>query len=717
MRDRSRRGDEGSDSGSVAQRAPGKRTLSAQLARRGEAAATPGDIAQATVDGKGAGAAVPSEVRTVAESHLGADVSAARVHGDDQARAGADALGARAFAYGTDIFLGSGESDRDVGLMAHELTHVVQQGGASPAPMAKLDVGAADTPAEREADAVGAAAAAGPRSRGAIVDDGATPGPDQQTRGQLVASIRAAVETELAALPPEQAAPQREALDAQLAGADAAPAAEVERRLAAELGPSPTAAGYVAAARNRARAAAAPATGLGAGIAATGAIVDAAASALGTSMAGVALHTGPEAAQLAAREGAQAVTVGRHVAFAAGAYAPGTLDGDALLAHELTHVAQQDGAAHGDADVAAVVQRKRGDDVDEAGDEQHADSGAAAILARVHGGDPDAVAAKRGSSGLSLRRCQNGAATVSAAQRAQQQALLTELDQVIADGQWEVIRARVYPREAAAARTRHRERRAGRLPDLAGLGSVVSIDRMVAALRALQAGWGGMTVAARGAAVFAAANAELAAAGVPTYLDTAVEDMVPRGSFAPDEWKFRLRRASIDSPALSDAEAAEVANTAQHESRHCEQHFLQGRILAGRGRTAAQIAADTDMPIAIARRAFAAPLRRGDARFVEGEVMAQAMGPDQAAHQATSNQVTIEQQELARRRTAAQNARTALAASVTPATLAAAQTARDALRAQITTLETAYLAYRAIPYEADAHEVGDSTTEAFLGGP
>jgi hypothetical protein len=36
------------------------------------------------------------------------------------------------------------------------------------------------------------------------------------------------------------------------------------------------------------------------------------------------------------------------------------------------------------------------------------------------------------------------------------------------------------------------------------------------------------------------------------------------------------------------------------------------------------------------------------------------------------------------------------------------------LTQQIQTVEHNDLAYRAIPYEADAHEVGDSTTEAFL---
>lgn len=66
------------------------------------------------------------------------------------------------------------------------------------------------------------------------------------------------------------------------------------------------------------------------------------------------------------------------------------------------------------------------------------------------------------------------------------------------------------------------------------------------------------------------------------------------------------------------------------------------------------------------------------------------------------------------RRTAAQQARIALAGNLTAGTVNDARDARDRLTQQIQTVEHNDLAYRAIPYEADAHEVGDSTTEAFL---
>lgn len=39
------------------------------------------------------------------------------------------------------------------------------------------------------------------------------------------------------------------------------------------------------------------------------------------------------------------------------------------------------------------------------------------------------------------------------------------------------------------------------------------------------------------------------------------------------------------------------------------------------------------------------------------------------------------------------------------------------LRQQVGMVETTYLAYRAIPYEADAHDVGDAAAAAFEDAP
>ncbi|MGW7530849.1 eCIS core domain-containing protein [Amycolatopsis sp. NPDC054798] len=60
---------------------------------------------------------------------FGVDVSPVRVHTDTRAATAAAALGVRAFTWGTDVFLGAGQRPNDLGLLAHEVSHSIQQSG------------------------------------------------------------------------------------------------------------------------------------------------------------------------------------------------------------------------------------------------------------------------------------------------------------------------------------------------------------------------------------------------------------------------------------------------------------------------------------------------------------------------------------------------------------------------------------------------------------
>jgi hypothetical protein len=68
---------------------------------------------------------------------------------------------------------------------------------------------------------------------------------------------------------------------------------------------------------------------------------------LGADFSGVRVHRGAAAEQAASSLDARAFTVGSDVVFGAGAYDPGSVRGQQTLAHELTHVIQQRGAAAG----------------------------------------------------------------------------------------------------------------------------------------------------------------------------------------------------------------------------------------------------------------------------------------------------------------------------------------------------------------------------------
>ena len=80
----------------------------------------------------GGGEPLPHSVRTFFEPRFGCDLSAVRVHVGQSAAQAAHALGARAFTVGNNIAFESGQyspgSTSGKKLIAHELTHVVQQG-------------------------------------------------------------------------------------------------------------------------------------------------------------------------------------------------------------------------------------------------------------------------------------------------------------------------------------------------------------------------------------------------------------------------------------------------------------------------------------------------------------------------------------------------------------------------------------------------------------
>lgn len=83
------------------------------------------------VVGSGGGSPLDRETKGFMESRLGADFSDVRVHTDGKASESATSVQAYAYTVGSDIVFQSGkyEPDSDSGkrMLAHELTHVVQQ--------------------------------------------------------------------------------------------------------------------------------------------------------------------------------------------------------------------------------------------------------------------------------------------------------------------------------------------------------------------------------------------------------------------------------------------------------------------------------------------------------------------------------------------------------------------------------------------------------------
>lgn len=121
----------------------------AQIQRAAAGPAGPQGAAQATAAVTSGGRGLTPQETGFFEPRFGRDLSDVRVHEGAAVDAAADAIGARAFTLGRDIGVASGQYDpgSDAGrrLMAHELTHVVQQSGA-PIPLVQRLTHDATTP-------------------------------------------------------------------------------------------------------------------------------------------------------------------------------------------------------------------------------------------------------------------------------------------------------------------------------------------------------------------------------------------------------------------------------------------------------------------------------------------------------------------------------------------------------------------------------------------
>jgi len=91
-----------------------------------EGGAAPTDVANRVAQ-PGTGRPLPAGIRAFMEPRFGVGFHDVRIHDGPEDRRAADRIGARAFTHRHHIWIGSGEAVEDRRLLAHELTHVVQQ--------------------------------------------------------------------------------------------------------------------------------------------------------------------------------------------------------------------------------------------------------------------------------------------------------------------------------------------------------------------------------------------------------------------------------------------------------------------------------------------------------------------------------------------------------------------------------------------------------------
>ena len=135
-----------------------------QTKRSGTAPARSLDIGAAVRAAVQGGTPLSSDVRAYFEPRFGHDFSQVRVHADGEADRGARAIDARAYTIGRDVVFARGQyapaTSAGRKLLAHELTHVVQQQRGGPG-LAPSGLSSPNDAAEREADVAAETVTAG----------------------------------------------------------------------------------------------------------------------------------------------------------------------------------------------------------------------------------------------------------------------------------------------------------------------------------------------------------------------------------------------------------------------------------------------------------------------------------------------------------------------------------------------------------------------------
>ena len=116
---------------SIIQRAEEEESIQAKATNKNASEPSPGFAKQLSENRK-RGAALPKETQSKMEQNFGTDFSGVTIHNDQQAQEMSTSIGAQAFTNGSDIYFNQdkykpGSTAGDL-LLAHELTHTIQQG-------------------------------------------------------------------------------------------------------------------------------------------------------------------------------------------------------------------------------------------------------------------------------------------------------------------------------------------------------------------------------------------------------------------------------------------------------------------------------------------------------------------------------------------------------------------------------------------------------------
>jgi hypothetical protein len=117
-----------------------------------------GDFSSKLNQTKGSGQPLDSATNSFMSNRFGADFSNVRIHDNSTAASMSDSISAKAFTHQNNIYFNQGQYQPSTSsgkhLLAHELTHTIQQGAVGTSVQPKLEIGSPTSALEKEADSM-----------------------------------------------------------------------------------------------------------------------------------------------------------------------------------------------------------------------------------------------------------------------------------------------------------------------------------------------------------------------------------------------------------------------------------------------------------------------------------------------------------------------------------------------------------------------------------
>ncbi len=247
---------------------------------------------------------------------------------------------------------------------------------------------------------------------------------------------------------------------------------------------------------------------------------------------------------------------------------------------------------------------------------------------------------------------------------------------------------------------------------LTGIGSIKSIDEFVNAARQIEQNWSQLgNAASRASALMNAVNTILSNNhGIYACSFELRSDLGgDAGRFDYKYWRLQLAQQSFGSSSITTPQMKEVVNTIYHEARHAEQFYRIAQLLATQGHDASYIEAKMGISSNAATNAASKPLEAGR----DDALKKQAQSWYDSIYGKNSDKREQVLNKFRQEITALSNADTALQNAQNTGNQTAINQAQQNYNNVYARYQNAYKAYRALPEEKDAWQIGDAAGNSY----